>query len=774
MQTQKVGATALLFLFGCLGSSVAVAEETQSRPIEEVIVTAERRAESLQSVPIAVTAFTGDELDQQGIVDIKGITERTPGFTMGVFNPGQPQFYIRGIGSKEDGAGGDQSVIVFIDEVYIGRSAGSDFDLFDLERVEVLRGPQGTLFGKNVIGGAVSLVTKKPTEETEMKFEGTVGNLDEIAVRGLVSGQIADNVFGKVSFSSRRRDGYVDSRIDEFPAFFPDTSVDDQHDIDTDSIRAALRFTPTDLLEVNLTANYSTMDRAGPTYLTIGPGGIPFLQDSTLAPNYGRDIHENFVEDPGFSKTDIWGVTARVDYELTDSITFTSLTSFRNVDSEQEWSLNSLNLAQLYISNGINNGGPVPLAIFGNNDYTDESDTFTHEFRLTGGNEKLFWIAGLYYMTEDTDRFETSSVGLISDIIVPGVTLTLPGQLPGIIPGDDQGNETTSYSIFGQFTYNITDTLAVTLGGRQSYDEKDISRVGTPSVLTPNRIFDFETGEDWDAFTGKFGLEWQATEDAFFYVNVSEGYKAGGYQGLAASELIAITPFDPEEAILYEIGAKTEWFDNRLRLNLAVFQTDYTDLQILQLLVEEDAPIGQSGQLITQNAADADIEGYELEFIFAPTDNLTISGSYTHLDTEFSNFFTPSGFRPPDGGAGLSGDRTGNDLRNAPDKAYNILARYRMDLNNGGTLTWQADWRHKDKVYQDPDLIEAAAVPAYDVLDLRVSYVWPRGNIETTLWSRNANDEEYFLHNWPLQGSGQATPAPPRTYGLTVTWRNAE
>ena len=185
MQMLKVGPLALL-LIGGLVSGVAVAAETESRPIEEVIVTAERRAESLQSVPIAVTAFTGDELDQQGIVDIKGITERTPGFTMGVFNPGQPQFYIRGIGSNEDGAGGDQSVIVFIDEVYIGRSAGSDFDLFDLERVEVLRGPQGTLFGKNVIGGAVSLVTKKPTEETEMKFEGTVGNLDEIAVRGLV------------------------------------------------------------------------------------------------------------------------------------------------------------------------------------------------------------------------------------------------------------------------------------------------------------------------------------------------------------------------------------------------------------------------------------------------------------------------------------------------------------------------------------------------------------------------------------------------------------
>ena len=730
--------------------------------IEEIIVTAERRAESLQSVPVAITAFTGEEMDAQGIVDIKGITERTPGFTMGVFNPGQPQFYIRGIGSNEDGAGGDQSVIVFIDEVYIGRSAGSDFDLFDLERVEVLRGPQGTLFGKNVIGGAVSLITKKPTEETVMKFEGTVGNLDEVTVRGLVSGEIGDNVYGKLSFSSRRRDGYIDSRIDEYPAFFPDTSAPEQHDINTDSIRAALRMTPSDRLEINLTANWSNMDRAGPSYLAIGPGGIPFGASASLDPNYGDDIHENFLEDSGESTSDIVGLTARFDYELTDNIQFTYLTSYRSVDAEQDWPLSTPNLSALFVS-----GGAVPLYLIGNNNYTDESETFTHEFRFTGGNDKLFWIAGLYYMTEDTDRFETSAVGLL---FANG--FSIPGNFPGVEAGDDQGNETTSYSIFGQFTYNITDSLALTLGGRQSYDEKDITRVGTPSPLSANRNFNFKTGEDWDAFTGKFGLEWQATDDAFLYLTVSEGYKAGGYQGLAATELIAITPFDPEEAMLYEIGAKTEWFDNRLRLNLAVFETDYTDLQILQLLVEEDAPFGTGGQLITQNAADADIQGYELEFIIAPTDNLTISGSYTHLDTEFSDFFTPTGFRPPDGGAGTSGDRTGNDLRNAPDTAYNILVRYRMDLANGGTLTWQADWRHKDIVYQDPDVFEFAAVPEYDVLDLRVSYVWPNGNLETTLWSRNANDEEYFLHNWPLQGSGQATPAPPRTYGLTMTWTN--
>ena len=757
-----ISATALGTLCLLAGNSFAA----EGRGIEEIIVTAERRAESLQSVPVAVTAFTGEDLDAQGIVDIKGITERTPGFTMGVFNPGQPQFYIRGIGSNEDGAGGDQSVIIFVDEVYIGRSAGSDLDLFDLERAEVLRGPQGTLFGKNVIGGAVSLITKKPSEETDIKLEGTLGNLKAITLRGLASGEIAENVYGKVSFSSRRRDGYVDTQIDRYPQFFPDISSNllgdfDQHDINTDSFRAALRFLPSDILEVNLTASYSTMDRAGPSYLSIGPGGIPYTADAAALPNYGSDIHENLLEDPGQSTNDIWGVTARVDYDVNDSMTFTSLSSFRKVEALQQWFLGTPNLNALKLSFNP----AVPLLLNGSNDYTDDSDTFTQEFRLSGSTDNLHFVTGLYYLREETTRNETSPIGL---------DFSNGNTVPVIDGGDWQDNETDSYSIFGQVSWNVTDDLAVTVGGRQTWEEKNIARIGTPTATTPGRIFNFKTDRDWEAFTGKVGIEWQATDDVFLYATIAEGFKSGGYQGAAASELIAITPFDPEEAILYELGAKTEWWDNRVRLNAAVFYTDYTNLQILQLLVETDAPPGQTGQLITQNAADAEIQGIELEFTIVPTENFTIQGSYTYLDTKFADFFVPSGFRPPDGGAGTSVDRTGNELRNAPRNAYNILFRYDMAFGNGGSLGLQADFRHKDKVYQDPDVLEFSAVPEYDVVDLRASYYWPNGNLETTLWVRNAADEEYFLHNWPLQGSGQATPAAPRTYGLTVTWRNGD
>ena len=448
-------------------------------------------------------------------------------------------------------------------------------------------------------------------------------------------------------------------------------------------------------------------------------------------------------------------------------MTLTSLTSFRRVEALQQWFLGTTNLNRLRLA-----AVPaVPLLLNGSNDYTDDSDTFTHEFRLSGSTDRFNFVTGVYYLNEKTDRNETSPIGLDFHDGAGGISFSVPV----IAGGDLQENETDSYSIFGQIGWSLTDDISVTIGGRQSWDKKDISRLGTPSATAPGRIFDFDTNEDWGAFTGKFGIEWQATDDIFVYGSISEGYKSGGYQGSAASELIAITPFDPEEALLYEMGAKTEFWNNRARINAAVFYTDYRDLQILQLLVEDDAPPGQTGQLITQNAADAEIKGIEIEFTFLPFENFAIQGSYTYLDTEFTDFFVPAGFRPPDGGTGaVNTSRTGNSLRNAPKNAYNILFRYDMDIDNGGSLGLQADFRHKDMSFQDPDVLEFASVPEYDIVDLRATYMFPNGNVETTLWVRNAADEDYFLHNFPIQGSGLATPAPPRTFGLTVTWRNSE
>lgn len=312
--------------------------------------------------------------------------------------------------------------------------------------------------------------------------------------------------------------------------------------------------------------------------------------------------------------------------------------------------------------------------------------------------------------------------------------------------------------------------MRLTIGARQTWEEKDAHVIGTPTPLSPGRDFNLRLSDDWESYTPKATLDYQITEDAMVYFNYSEGFKSGGFPGGGNNAFIASTGFDPEEAINYELGTKTEWLDNRFRLNVAAFFTDYTDLQILQLLVPVGAPASNPGSLITQNAADAEIKGVEVEFTIVPAENWLIQGSYTYLDSEFSGFFIPSGFTSPGGSA--PADRTGNALRNAPENAYNILVCYDHTFDSGLGMRFQVDHRHKDEVFQDPDVLEFAKVPEYDVTDFRVSMFSPDSHWTVTAWMKNAFDEEYFLHNFPVQGSGFATPALPRTWGVTVGWQN--
>ncbi|HBZ50131.1 MAG TPA: hypothetical protein DEO43_07435, partial [Halieaceae bacterium] len=729
----------------------------QASALEEVIVTANRREESLQSVAMAVSAFSEDMMRDQGIVDLKGITERTPGFTMGTFNPGQPQLYIRGIGSNEDGAGGDQSVIVFIDEVYIGRSAGMDIDLFDLERVEVLRGPQGTLFGKNVVGGAVNMITRKPTEDTVMQVEATLGDYNATTLRGLISGELSEGAYGKASFSTRRRDGYFKSAVNELPQY-TGTKVADTHDVNSDSMRLGLRFVPSEDLEINLSASYSQIDKLGQPDHFIEPPtapGVGYVASAALIPNYDNKIHTGLFVDAGSFESTSNSFMARVDWDIRDDLMLTSITSVRNVDAENVDAIGGTQsgnpLNQLYASVLA----PGTTILYGANFYTDESDTFTQELRLTStGDGPLQWVGGLYYMTEETRRIESIGVGV--DVALPGGVIF--GAVPYLPGSDDQNNETSSMAIFGQATYDLTDKLSITAGARYTSEEKDMDRTGTADLLGIVGAFDFETSEDWGELTTKLSVEYQQTDDLFWYATYSEGFKSGGYQGLAATEIAAASPFNPEFAELLEAGVKSEWFNKRMRLNASVFTTDYQDLQILQLLVPDSlAAQGiQTGVLVTQNAADATVEGLELEFTAFPVENLTVQGSATWLDTAFDNFSVPSGYTAP--GEGLT-DRSGNGLRNAPDFAYNLLVRYDWQLASGASLAAQVDWRYKDLVWQDPDNLLFSAVPEYNAGDLRLTYTTAAGNTQVSAWVTNFTDEDYFLHNYPTLGVGNATPA---------------
>ena len=283
--------------------------------------------------------------------------------------------------------------------------------------------------------------------------------------------------------------------------------------------------------------------------------------NSTLIPNYDSDIRAVLTDDPGRFEVDVAGATVRLDWDLSERMTLTSLTAYREVDAMNL----EHGLGTPLFSHVLHSSGVIPFALDGYNDYIDDSETLTQEIRLTSsGDSRLQFVAGLYFLDEDVHCHETVSVGIkISDdmggLFGPNANNSLGG--------DDQRANTTSHAVFGQVTFDLTDTLSITAGGRYTEDEKEIDRVGVPNGVSVLGAFDVSAEADWSEFTGKIGLDYRPTENLFFYANLSEGYKSGGFQGLAPGQLQAESPFQPEFATLYEIGAKTEWFDNRLRVN---------------------------------------------------------------------------------------------------------------------------------------------------------------------------------------------------------------
>jgi len=776
-----------LLLAVAAGGQTALAQSGQSGGdsrntyLEEVIVTAQKREENVQDVPIAISVFSETELDRLGIVDLAGISLRTPGFSMGSKDAASSQLSIRGIGSVDDGAAADNSVIVYIDEVPIGRAAGMEIDLFDLERVEVLRGPQGTLFGRNAVGGAISLVTTKPTEDLRIKFEAKVGKFDQQEFRGLVSGQIAENVFGKISFSRRKRDGYLDSTIDELSNFsevFPNLTLATAKDIkaldiDRTTIRGGLRFTPTDAWEINLSASVSNLDQIGAQRVLIGDtqqfGG--FAGDA-LFPGLRNDYTKEFFEDPGFDKIDSFSTMLRLDYTLANDLLLTSISSYREINtvSNDVTSTFGQATAILQTGAGLTPAGDVrnviiaPVSI----PFFEDSETFTQEFRITSPGEGRFrWVAGAFFMTEDVRRDERVLLGLAQrDPATNEVSVLVPtGE-----SGDDQDVTVDSIAFFGEGTFEITPTLEATLGLRYTEDEKDITRTGTADgIVTPAPFF-VENSARFDETTGRVALAWKPGDDIMLFGSFSTGFKSGGFQGRGTSDASVREPFGPENAETYELGLKSTFLDGRFQLNPTVFHTDFDDLQVVELLRPAGSPPGTTASLVTQNAANAEIDGVELEYSWYPVEGLTFRGAFTWLDAEFIEFFAPPGFENTSG-ADLT-DRAGNKLLKSPEFSMSQLVRYEWPVDAWrGHFIAQGEYVHVDKQFSSVDNDPNVALPEYDLLNLSLTFVLEGEHTsEIALWVDNATDESYLLHNFSQGGGGRALAAPPRTYGLTYRW----
>jgi iron complex outermembrane receptor protein len=764
---------AIIVTAAAVWAPAAVAEQGAQRVIEEVLVTASRREETLQTVPIAVTAFSEEELQARRIDGLISLANRSPGFAMGEFMPTQPQVYIRGIGSNDDGPSADPSTAIFIDEVYVGRSAGWTANLFDLERVEVLRGPQGTLYGKNVVGGAVNMITRKPDDQFRAQLNTSVGTFNLREFQGLVSGPIADNLFGKVAYARRSRDGYLESLVGDFPEFFPDRDPNSLGDIDqlnkdTESVRASLRWLPTDKLEVNLAVDNAKLDEIGPAFYRTGPESDGVRMLAGLIDDYFDRPRVNLDSDPGFSQNETTGFMARVDYQLGWS-TFTSLSSYRESETLNRGCCTTPNEqeALLLASSPTAEAGMRIIVAPEGNEQNEDAEQWSQEFRLTSTSAgPVEWVAGLYYLREEATRTESFDFGLALVDGMGGLNVFVPPSFGMSF----QDATTDSYAVYGQGTWSITDKLRFTAGARWSRDDKSVRSIVQAGGLIFRETFDVDESESWEEVTPRFVLDYQWTDDTFIYLTAAKGFKSGGFQGQPAREINAQLPFRPEEAWLYETGIRSDWLDRRARMNLSVFYTDYTDLQIRQSLIPPGLPPGEEFVVaVVQNAADAEVKGAELELnLLPPVEGLSVNVSYAYLDATYEEFFAPPGFTTATG-VDIN-QRAGNRLRNAPEHSVSIMGRYESILSGGNRLTYMLDWRYQDTSFQDPDNSPLAAIDAFSLLDARVSFLSADAQWEFSLWVENLLDEDYFIHNFPATDGGVATPGPPRMGGVTVSW----
>jgi iron complex outermembrane recepter protein len=731
-------------------SNVAVAQEGGA--LEEVIVTAQHRAENIQDVPIAVTALSGEALKKSDIFDAATISQHVPGVAYAEFAPGQALISIRGITSADDGAGLENSTAMFLDGVYIGRGAGINFDMFDLERVEVLKGPQGTLFGRNAIGGAFNVVTAKPTDELTAKIGATAGNEGIIRVQGLASGPITEKLAGKISVNHRQHDGYVDNVL-------LGTELQDEDQI---SVRGQLRL-DLDSSEWLFSADYMDDDRAD-------MGRTPVADNAPLtaimAANGVTKPRQQASPFDGFSKREAYGVSLQGDIEF-DTGTLTSITAHRH--NETDWEMQSVGAGLGAI------GLPFDEVV---DDIVEDIDTYSQELRWTSNLDgNINYTAGFFYFHEETDRVEQFKITAAGTYA--GFTQTAVGSQA--IIGNEYTrtqNETNSYAVYGQGNWEFRENWNLIVGGRFTYDEKDYQATAVDCGALPatgpfagfpncaglvgslniiNETFSVSPSDNWDEMSYKVAVQYFPNDDVMVYGSVTTGYKAGGFAGSQGVQASASTPVNPETAINYEMGFKGDLFDNTLRLNMTGYYTDYEDLQIVRF-----GPVAGSafGTFQTTNLGQADIYGVEVEWGWYPTDNLRFLGNFAYMDTEVTGLVIV--------GVGGPVDASGSNLRQAPEVSWNGIVGYTLPTAMG-TFDFQIEYSYMDEQINDY-LDQRTVVQQHELLDARIAWTSNDEKWEVAVWGKNLTEEDYISHSYVIGPGVIGVWGPPQTYGITASY----
>jgi iron complex outermembrane receptor protein len=693
------------------------APDGQATLAAEIIVTAQRREQNLQRVPISITALSADTIKQANLTDTLSISRLAPNTTVRIFGS-TPNIFIRGIGLNDYNASSVPPSAVYRDEVVLVAPAAQVFPLFDLERVEVLKGPQGTLFGRNTTGGAIALISRRPTNDFGGYVDVSGGSDWERGVEAAINVPISPSFQLRLSGSSRNTDGdrvMLDGRRSA--------------KIDTQAARIVTQFDPGSGLEWT-TIGYAGRNRNGyraPKPLGVLPGGTDILG---YADPFADDPDRlNFDND---RPTDIWdlGLTNIVQFEM-GSVTLKSITGYDKSGS---------------VIHGDVDGSPLAL---NQQRYDTRIKAFTQEFNLSGDVGGLQWVAGLFYEHDDLAYdIDFNFLGALAPI---GQDLPLRSF---------SARRTNSYAAYAQGTYSLAPRLRVTGGLRYTQDKL---RSSTQSVLVYG-YFDpavpdapaipvvplTSLKQSFGRWSYRAAVEYDLADRTMAFASVNHSFKQGGVFLTLITSPLQFSPFSPETNTAYEAGLKMRLAGDALRLNLALFYNDYKDQQVVAIIPSVFPPITR-----IQNAASASTYGVEADFTLIPTEGLRIEGGIGWLHARFGSY--PNATTDP---LGNPVDDSGNPLPGAPNWTGNLAATYRTQLSGGWRGAIRVDYSYVGKRYFDPDKNPLTSDGAYGLLGARLS-LRPNDRLEFSIWGRNLTDAIYLENASDLRALGFI----PRYYG---------
>lgn len=712
--------SAIALVVGGAASPVALAQKDPTLALEEVIVTARKREESIQEVPVSVTSL-GKELKEASIRRLDDIQSFTPNVylrtTAGI--PGGAAISIRGVSYQETDKTLDPSIGVIMDGLYLGTSSGALLNNFDTARIEVLRGPQGTLFGKNTTGGVVNVIRGAVTMEWGGDASITLGDDGREDYKGVLNVPLIEDKLGvKLFANSINSDGWVKNT----------TIGDDAFGDDKTTYGFATLWKPTENfdLKFHYEHNDDDTDTGAPVNASQpSPQGLANpTQDidcdfqgilypiSCEAGDPGSDEDHTSANDRNYNDSEYDTYIGTINWEF-DKFLITSITGYRTMDEDYRFEFDS---------------GPQEFLYF---DYINKWDQFSQELRVTSDfSDSLQFVAGLYYWDvqyeQEWDVFEL--LGAVA-------------ALPGAVSANEQSQDATSYAAFVQGDYEINDQWTVTVGARYTYEEKDFTGGDgavyfppTPRPAVPSRDFD----DDWDEVTGKLGFTYQHNDDIMVFGSWSEGFKSGGFFGRQANFDIDPT-YEPEYVTNWELGMKSTWLDGRMIFNPTVFYNDYQDKQE-DILIPIDLT---NVATVIRNASTLEIWGAELELQFQVTEAWNIRASYGYLDASYDDYVADLN------GDGIATDNSDITPRNTPENTIGFNTTYTIPIGPG-ELVGFASYRWRDEIevlaFRDPEPGAVGNDPlghldSIENLDLTLNYIWNDGRYRVSAYGRNITDE---------------------------------